>query len=82
VELAEKLCKLTDYKEPLALDALAAAYAEVGRFAEAVHKAEKAHRLALISGPEELIAGVKKRLQLYQAGSPYRQSLNEKGCCE
>jgi Flp pilus assembly protein TadD len=74
VELSEKLCKLTDYNEPLALDVLAAAYAEAGRFEEAVQKAEKAHRLALISGPEELILGVKKRLQLYQAGSPYRQN--------
>ena len=74
LELAEKLCKLTDYNEPLALDVLAAAYAEAGRFEEAVQKAEKAHRLALISGPEELISGVKERLQLYQAGSPYRQN--------
>jgi tetratricopeptide (TPR) repeat protein len=74
VRLAEKLCKITQYNQPLALDALAAAYAETGRFDEAVLTAKKALKLALMYGPQELVLGLKKRLQLYQAGLTYRQS--------
>jgi len=70
VRLAEQLCRLTQYKQPLALDALAAAYAETGRFDEAVLIAKKALKLALDNGPEELAAGLKKRLELYQKGLP------------
>jgi len=74
VRLAEKLCKITQYNQPLALDALAAAYAETGRFDAAVLTAKKALKLALMYGPQELVLGLKKRLQLYQAGLTYRQS--------
>jgi hypothetical protein len=78
VKLAEKLCKITKYNQPLALDALAAAYAETKRFDAAVLTAKKALGLALHQGPEELVLGLKKRLQLYQAELPYRQSLHKK----
>jgi tetratricopeptide (TPR) repeat protein len=74
VKLAEKLCKLALYNQPLALDALAAAYAETGRFDEAVTAAKKALGLAFEQGPNELVLALKKRLQLYQAGRPYRQT--------
>jgi tetratricopeptide (TPR) repeat protein len=77
IELAEKLSKITQYNQPLALDALAAAYAEVGNFDEAVSTAEKALELALIYGPKELALGLKKRLKLYQAGWPYRQGFHK-----
>ena len=50
VTLAERACKLTDYKEPLLVGTLAAAYAEAGRFPEAVIAAEKARALALAAG--------------------------------
>lgn len=78
VKLAEKLCVLTDYQQPLALDALAAAYAETGKFDKAVVTAQKALELALQLGFEEHVVGLKKRLKLYQAGQPYRQSLKQK----
>jgi tetratricopeptide (TPR) repeat protein len=74
VKLAEKLCKITQYNQPLALDALAAAYAEAGKFDAAVLTAQKALKLALVYGPEELALGLKKRLQLYQVGRPYHQT--------
>jgi tetratricopeptide (TPR) repeat protein len=77
VDLAEKLCKLQNYSQPLSLDALAAAYAEAGRFKEAVLTAKKGLELALLYGPQELALGLKKRLRLYQAGRPYRQSLRK-----
>ena len=75
VRLAEQLCEITQYNQPLALDALAAAYAETGRLNEAVLTAEKALGLAMDMGPEELAVGLKKRLALYQKGLPYRQTL-------
>ena len=78
IKLAEKLCKLTDFQQPLALDALAAAYAETGKFNKAVATAQKALELALQMGPEELVLGLRKRLKLYQAGQVYRQSLIQK----
>ncbi len=77
VKLAAKLCKITRYNQPLALDALAAAYGETGEFDAAVSTAKKALKLALDKGPEELAIGLKKRLQLYQIKRPYRQSLRK-----
>jgi Flp pilus assembly protein TadD len=75
VNLAEKLCMLTDHQQPLALDALAASYAENGNFDKAVETAQKAIALAYTMGPKELAIGLEKRLKLYQAGRPYRQSM-------
>ena len=74
LKLSEKLCKITQYHEPLALDALAAAYAEEGRFKEAVLTAQKGLELALKMGPKELALGLENRLKLYYAGRPYRQN--------
>ena len=78
VALAEKLCSLTRYNQPLAMDALAAAYAEMGKFNAAILTAKKALKLALLYGPEELILNMKTRLRLYKAGRPYRQSARNK----
>ena len=73
IKLAEKLCKLQNYSQPLSLDALAAAYAETGKFKKAVITARKGLELALEMGPKELALGLENRLTLYQAGRPYRQ---------
>ena len=79
IKLAERLCKITKYSQPLALDALAAAYAETGKFDIAVLTAQKGLELAEQQGPkEELALGIKKRLELYMTGQPYRQNLNNK----
>ena len=78
VKLAERLCKINQYSHPLALDALAAAYAEAGRFDAAVSTARKGLKLALQQGNKELALGLKKRLELYKAGSPYRQQTHGK----
>jgi len=71
VRLAEGVCQATGYQDPKLLDVLAAAYAEVGRFPEAVEAARKAFSLSASAGPERL-AERKRRLELYQAGCPYR----------
>jgi tetratricopeptide (TPR) repeat protein len=73
VKLAEKLCRLQNYNHPLSLDALAAAYAETGRFDKAVTRAQQGLNMALAHGLEELTRDLTKRLQLYQAGIQYRQ---------
>ena len=78
LKIAEKLCKITQYQQPLALDALAAAYADTGQFHKAVITEKKAIKLALPEGPEEFISGLKKRLELYQTERPYRQLMSGK----
>jgi len=77
--LAQRLCKITQYKQPLALDALATAYAETERFNDAVLTAKKALKLALDQELEELSLGLQKRLQLYEKRRPYRETHPEKG---
>ena len=74
VRLSEKLCELQDYNQPLSLDALASAYAEAGRFKEAVLTAQKGLELAQKMGPKELCLGLENRLKLYHTGQPYRQN--------
>ncbi len=51
VRLAERACQLTEYKQPMMVGTLAAAYAEAGRFDEAVATAQKARGLALALEP-------------------------------
>jgi tetratricopeptide (TPR) repeat protein len=78
VKLATKLCKITQFRQPLALDALAAAYAETGKFNEAIFIAKKAHKMALVQGPATLAQGLEQRLKLYRNKMPYRQALSGK----
>jgi len=76
INLADRLCKLTRYTLPLALDSLAAAYAESGKFDMAVLTAQKGLELAKKEGPKELALGLKNRLAFYKKGEPYRQNLD------
>ena len=71
VELAERGCNLTAYSEPTLLDTLAAAYAQAGRFDEAVRTAERALGLAKLVRQEKLTAGINSRLEMYKQGQPY-----------
>jgi hypothetical protein len=71
--LAERACKVTDYEEPLLVGTLAAAYAEAGRFPEAVSTAEKARALALAAGLTEVAQRNKELLEIYRAGRPYHE---------
>jgi Flp pilus assembly protein TadD len=62
--------KLSGSKDPAALDTLAAAYAEAGRFPEAVQTARQA--LSLATDP--LAAELKARIALYQDKRPFRDT--------
>ncbi|MGA9453475.1 MAG: hypothetical protein WBW41_19280 [Verrucomicrobiia bacterium] len=73
VFLAERACQLTQYKVPFLVGTLAAAYAEAGRFDEAVASAEKARTLALAQGQEEIAAKNEQLLELYKSGRAYHQ---------
>ena len=74
VVLAERACKLTDYKEGLFVGTLADAYAEAGRFPEAVSAAEKARSLALAAGQKEIAQKNRELLELYRAGRAYHET--------
>jgi tetratricopeptide (TPR) repeat protein len=54
------------------LDNVAAAYAEVGRFDDAVATARRAHAAAEADGNTELATEITARLAEYAAGHPYR----------
>ena len=73
VRLAERACELTHSGEPLFLGTLAAAYAEAGRFPEAVTTAEKAEQFATAAGSKKLAESIRRLLELYRAGKPYHR---------
>jgi Flp pilus assembly protein TadD len=71
VALAQQAVQLSGGKSPEILDTLAAAYAEAGRFPEAVATAEKAEQLATTAGSKKPAGENRQRLELYRAGKPY-----------
>ena len=71
VALARSADRLSGGNQTAILDTLAAAYAEAGKYQEAVATA----RRALDSTAEESVAeGLRVRLRLYEAGVPYHES--------
>ncbi len=75
VQLAERVCQLTDYEQPQLICTLAAAYAETGRFEDAVAASGKAHELALALGQQALALHSQKLLELFKAHRPYRERI-------
>ena len=73
VRLATRACQLTGYKDARVLGALDAAYAEAGRFPEAIDTARKGCALALAASENELADDARARLELYQAGKPFHK---------
>jgi tetratricopeptide (TPR) repeat protein len=66
--LARQACLATEWKNPYCLDTLAAACAETNAFDEAVRWQTKAVELST----DDVKTARKERLQMYQAGQPYR----------
>ncbi|MBW1772609.1 MAG: tetratricopeptide repeat protein [Deltaproteobacteria bacterium] len=73
VQWALIACKNDGRKNPEYLDTLAAAYAEAGRFQEAVRTARKSLNLARSAGDVDLAEEVEKRLLLYKAEKPFTE---------
>jgi tetratricopeptide (TPR) repeat protein len=71
LEFASKACDLTDWKSGRELATLAAAYAEDGRFAQAVRYQAKALEDPDFAG--EAGDECRRRLQLYNEGRPLRE---------
>jgi len=73
VEVATKAVRLSG-GPPEFLDTLSAAYAEAGKYPEAVATAERAQAMALQTGKAALADRLKNRLALYRKGTPFRES--------
>jgi protein O-mannosyl-transferase len=70
VTLAEKASQTSRGADPLVLRTLAAAYAEAGRYPEAVATARRALALALDQKNTLLARMLPRQIELYQAGTP------------
>ena len=73
VRLAECACGQTHHMETIMVGTLAAAYAESGRFDEAISTAQLACALASLSGQQELLNKNQELLTLYLDHQPYRE---------
>jgi tetratricopeptide (TPR) repeat protein len=74
VTLAEQAVQRSGGMNPQFLDTLAAAYAEEGRFQEAVSVGTRAFELAVGAGKNGIAAEIENRLTLYRAGKAVRQN--------
>ena len=74
VELAEKALRISGGKIPLIFRTLAAAYAENGRFSEAIETAQRGAELADRQGNSGLATELQSNIALYQAGTPLRDA--------
>jgi hypothetical protein len=78
VEMAQRAVRLSGGKDPMFIGTLAAAYAEAGRFDEAIATGEKARALALADGKVELAERNAGLLELYRNQRPYRETAGAK----
>ena len=76
VELGRRAVRISDGREPSILGTLAAAYAEAGRYADAVRTAEAAWKLALQQDRRPLATSIEAKRALYKAGRPFRDAPN------
>ena len=76
VEVAENAFRISGGKIPMIDRVLAAAYAENGRFADAIETAQRGAELATSQGNPGLVAELESNVALYRSGTPLRdQSL-------
>jgi Flp pilus assembly protein TadD len=76
VDLAQQAVALSGGREPQFLRTLAAAYAESGRFADAIAAAQQAAVLAGMQGKHQLANHVEEDLLLYRAHLPLRENFH------
>ena len=73
VRLAERACSITGDKQPMLIATLAAAYAEAGKFSEAIAAAREALSLARSSGDAKTAELAGNLLTAFQSNQPYRE---------
>jgi protein O-mannosyl-transferase len=76
VELARQADQLSGGKDPGLLGTLAAAYAEAGRFTDAIATAQRALDLAAAQTNATRVEELRARLGLYRAGVPFRDTVS------
>ena len=69
---AKKLVELTNAEDARALDLLAAAHAEAGKFEDAVDVAQQAEQVARKHNQLDLAKKIRQRLSLYRGGRTFR----------
>jgi tetratricopeptide (TPR) repeat protein len=74
VELAQQANQLSGGENPMLLQTLAAAYAEVGRFHEAITTARRALQLATTQTNSDLINNLRAQTGFYEAGLPFHDT--------
>jgi tetratricopeptide (TPR) repeat protein len=74
VELALRASKLSGGNDPAILGTLAAAYAEAGRFSDAVRTGQQSQRLAVAAGNHKLADQLGAEMGFFNSGKPYRQT--------
>jgi tetratricopeptide (TPR) repeat protein len=74
VKLAQRVAAVSSYRDPAALDTLAAAYAEAERFREATTTAIRAREMAIDQGKTELAERIGARLELYRSRTAFRDT--------
>jgi tetratricopeptide (TPR) repeat protein len=72
VELAEDADRLSGGQNPFVILTLGAAYAETGRFPEAITAAKRGEELAASQNNPGLAVTFQQQIALYQAGKPFR----------
>jgi protein O-mannosyl-transferase len=75
VQFAEDVTRRAGHPNAIALRTLAAAYAEVGRFSDAVATAQQAIELARATRNEGLIADLEKNIAAYRLNQPLRSAV-------
>src|SRR5262249_23849299 len=73
---AQEVCYAMEEKEPGPLDVLAAAYAQDGKFSQAVETAKKALPLCENSQSAELVPSIRERIDLYEKQKPFHRNEN------
>jgi Flp pilus assembly protein TadD len=74
VQLGEQAAQLSSGRNPMVLRTLAAAYAESGRFPEAIATAQRGAEVAIKQGNSALAGELQSNIALYQTNSPLRDT--------
>jgi tetratricopeptide (TPR) repeat protein len=72
VQLSEDVMNRAGHPNAIVLRTLAAAYAEAGRFNDAINAAQQAIEIARVSGNEGLIVDLQRSIAAYQSNQPIR----------
>ena len=67
LRLAKQACEITRHKQPAFVITLAAAYAETGRFSEALAAMQQAHALALAARDDDAVARADELRKLFES---------------